>query len=384
VNKTHPRPQHVNNDNNISLPGLSSPGTGSCSLIAKAADGLTAKLRGVYSWLIGVREDGSVFKIPATARGNETYAYYQNARIQQIQESLKNKIRIEGNTTNALFITLTQKYNKNSIEEINKSWYNTKKALNKFKRKMRTLGMTDYVMTLEAHEAGGCHAHMATVFNRPLKTFIAREEKRRLVDIELLYKIKKAWSNALGYEMDEAFSDIVACSNNNLIGYIVKELKKTSSCEKAIKNIKAGRDTPADRKKVMAFYLADKHKMRLLYVSKGISADAEPEEGEPPDSDLITNVISEQAKTPRVLYTINVRRIDLLKLINNTEISPYTGTVDNGTKEYDALMDIFEERYKISKVLGNEKEIERIIAEHQERIMVKRNTKTIAQEAIDE
>jgi hypothetical protein len=337
----------------------------------------------VYHWITGIREDGSIFKIPATIRGNETYAYYQQRRIQQIQEYLKNKIKIANNTTNALFITLTQQYNKENIESIEKTWYNMKSALKKFKAKLRKTGMIDFVMTLEAHEAGGCHAHMIAIFKEKIKIHATKENKYRVNDIELVYKIKKAWANALNYDMESAFVDVMACGNNNLVGYITKELKKASSCEKAIKNVEKENDTPSDRKKILAFYLADKHKMRLLYVSKGICAE-EPKEDEIPEGDLINNVISEPQKGKRVLYTCMVKKSELLQAIKLEEISPYTGTVDNGSKEYDALMKIFDERYKIIDILNSKEETERVIAEHQERILTKKNTKKIAEEAIDE
>jgi hypothetical protein len=377
--------QIVNNDITTAKEGLSSSGTRFLgkNLLQQAIDYLIRKFRGVYHWITGIREDGSIFKVPATARGNQTYAFYQQARIKQIQEYLKKEIRIADNTTNALFITLTQKYEKEEIEKIGKTWYNTKLALRKFKTKLRKLGMKNYVMTIEAHEAGGCHAHMIAIFNDRIKIHATKENRYRMNDIELLYKIKKAWASSLGYDMDSAFVDIVACGNHNLIGYITKELKKASSCEKAIKNIEKENDTPSDRKKVLAFYFADKYKMRLLYVSKGICA-AEPEENVIPETDLINNVISESPKGKRVLYICVIKKSELLKRIEYSEISPYTGSVDEGTQEYDALMGIFEEKYKILEILSNKRETERVIAEHQERILTKKNTKKIAEKAIDE
>jgi hypothetical protein len=76
--------------------------------------------------------------------------------------------------------------------------------------------------------------------------------------------------------------------------------------------------------------------------------------------------------------------MELLKLIKYDEISPYTGNVDAITKEYEAVMRIFEERHGISKILGNEEETERVIAERKKRKEVKIQTKIIAQEAIYE
>jgi hypothetical protein len=341
------------------------------------------KFRNAHHWIVGCREDGEIFKIPATVRGNQTYAYYQTARILQIQETLKNKTKIADSTTNTLFITLTQRYNTNSTDEIDRTWINTKPALLKFKVRLRKLGMTDYAMTLEAHENGGCHAHMIAIFNNQIKMHATKGDKYRVNDIELVYRIKRAWADALGYNMDSAFVDVLACGNASLVGYITKELKKTSSCEKAMRNVEAGNDRPDDRKKLLAFYLADKHRMRLLYVSKGISAEPEPEEDETPEADLITNVITESQKAPKVLYTCLVTKSELLKLIKYNEISPYTGTVDPITREYEAMMGIFEERYGISKVLGNKEEVERVIRQRNERKIIKMQTKMIAQEAMN-
>jgi hypothetical protein len=361
----------------------SSPKTG--NLIRQAADTVKQKLRGAHHWIFGIREDKSVFKIPASVRGNQTYAYYQTARVLQIQESVKNKTKIADSATNTLFITLTQKYNPQSLNEIDRTWVNAKPAIKKFKERLRNLGMIDYAMTLEAHEAGGCHAHMIAIFDKQLKTHATKGKEYRVNDIELVYKIKKAWANALGYNMDSAFVDVLACGNSGLVGYITKELKKTASCEKALRNAEAGNDRPDDRKKILAFYFADRHRLRLLYVSKGIGAgvEPEPEEDEPPQADLITNVISQTPQGKRVLYTCTVTRAELLKMIKYEEISPYTGAVDAKTAEYEAIMRIFEKRYGISQVLNDKKEIEKVIMKREKIKNMKIQTKMIAQEAMN-
>jgi hypothetical protein len=206
----------------------------------------------------------------------------------------------------------------------------------------------------------------------------------------ILGEIKKAWANAMRCSLDCAFTDVIGCGDDELVGYVMKELKKASSCEKAVKQLERNEGTKeqkeAAQKKVLAFYHADKHKMRLLNVSRGIGAGGEPEEGEMPEADLIMNVIKEPPRTPQVLYTCIVTRGELLKMIKHEEISPYTGTVDPISKEYEVMMQIFEERYGISKVLGNKEELERVIAEQEkrkeERKIVKLKTKIIAQEAI--
>jgi hypothetical protein len=365
------------------IPELSSTSSAKTEkLIKQATDWMKWKFRNAHHWIFGVNEDKSVFKVPATVRGNQTYAYYQTARILQIQESVKNKTKIADSATNALFITLTQRYNNFNVELIDRTWINTKQGIKKFKSRLRKLGMIDYVMTIEAHEKGGCHAHMIAIFDKQIKMHATKGDKYRVNDIELVYKIKRAWADALGYDMDSAFVDILACGNGGLVNYITKELKKTASCEKAMRNVDANNDKPNDRKKILAFYFADRHRLRLLYVSKGISAGAEPEEGEPKDSEFITNVITDTPKSRRVLYTCLVRKAELLKLIKYDEISPYTGNVDAITKEYEAVMGIFEERYGISKVLKSKEETEKVIMQRSERKMIKLQTEIVAQEAI--
>jgi hypothetical protein len=367
-------------DNTTDILELSSPRP--TNLTQFAVDWLKWKFRNAFHWVFGVKEDKSMFKIPASVRGNNTYAYYQSARIVQIQDKLKSETKIENNTTNAMFITLTQRYDTNSIDGINKTWLKTKPALRKFKAKLRKMGMINYAMTLEAHENGGCHAHMIAIFKKAIKMHATKGDKYRINDIEIIYKVKKAWADALGYDMDSAYVDVLACGSDSLVGYITKELKKTASCEKSIKNVEVNKDTPNDRKKILAFYFAEKNKMRLLYVSKGICATEEPDENEVP-ADLITNVITESQKTSNVLYTCLITKAELLKMIKYEEISPYTGNVDQISKEYEAVMSILEERFRVSEVLGNKIETERIINERRERKMIKMQTKIIAQEAIN-
>jgi hypothetical protein len=377
-----------------------------CGLLAKAVTAMIGKLSRAHWWLTGVRTDGSVYKIPATVRGNNTYAYYQSTRIRQIQTYLTDNLRIKYHNTNAiatnaLFITLTQRYDTRDESSIEKTWTNAKAALKKFKMRMRRMGMTEYAMTLEAHANGGCHAHMIAMFGdrgfgihkclvrkRKWKHRHGKEYVYRLNDTGLLGKIKKAWADALRYSPDGAFVDVIGCGDSDLVDYITKELKKASSCETAIKLLQQNDGTiekeriEAAQKKVLAFYLADKLKMRLLHVSKGIEAGAEPEEGELPEADLIKNVISDQSERPQVLYSCIITRKELLKKIKHNEISPYTGTVDPETAEYTALMSIFEQLYGISRILKDKEECKKVIMAREERKNMKIQTKIIAKEAI--
>jgi hypothetical protein len=383
--------------------GLSSPGFPGQNILQQAMAWLIRKFRGVYQWIVGVREDGSIFKVPATVRGNQTYAYYQAVRLEKIQKKIDNITHIEFNQkkiyTNTALITFTQGYNPENAESINGTWEKTKNALIKFKRYLRKYGMTEYVMCLEAFESGACHGHITVIFNEKKEAFkyVGKDKKitYRFSDIDLIYRIKLAWAKALGRKMQEAQIDILACVDRKSVHYVTKELKKVNACEKALKKLekwkgrkpktKEEKKEIADsKKKVLAFYQADKNNMRLLYVSKGLGAGKEPDEGEMPENALVKNVISEPERVQRVLYTCVIKKSELLQAIKQEEISPYTGDVEKKTKEYDAIMRIFEERYKISTILGNEERIEEVIEEHRERKEIRGNTKLIAQEAIDE
>jgi hypothetical protein len=187
--------------------------------------------------------------------------------------------------------------------------------MKKFKRYLRKYGMIEYAMCLEAFETGACHGHITVIFGEKREAFqyIGKDGKEtyRFCDIDMVCKIKLAWAKALGRKMQDAQIDILACVNEKSLGYITKELKKANSCEKALKKLekwegkepktKEEKKEIADsKKKVLAFYQAEKHNMRLLYVSKGLGT-GEPEKDQEPEDALVTNLISEQEKRPSII-----------------------------------------------------------------------------------
>jgi hypothetical protein len=94
------------------------------------------------------------------------------------------------------------------------------------------------------------------------------------------------------------------------------------------------------------------------------------------------NVIIDTPEAPKVLYNCIVKRAELLELIKHREISPYTGTVDPETKEYEALMGIFDRKFRILEILKDKEAKEKVIMEREKQKTMKIQTKTIAQEAI--
>jgi hypothetical protein len=66
--------------------------------------------------------------------------------------------------------------------------------------------------------------------------------------------------------------------------------------------------------------------------------------------------------------------------MEESEISPNTDEVDRISKEYEVMIRIFEERYKLSKVLSRKEETERVIRERNEHKIVKVQTKILVRE----
>ena len=158
---------------------------------------LYAHFRRASTWCITEREDGKISKRPSTMRGNEVYAYYQAKRCEAIQDALDNEIIINDNNTNSLFITLTSQYNSRSVESVNQSWQNMRKALPRFANKIRRL-VTGYIITVEAHRLGGCHAHAQLLLRQPVEMYEDKKEVWRCADEELRQKIKSKWAKSLG------------------------------------------------------------------------------------------------------------------------------------------------------------------------------------------
>jgi hypothetical protein len=316
------------------------------SELAQAASKMQEKLRSSNIWLTRFYEDGTISKIPNSIRGNKTYAYYQNIRIAAIQEIISAGVQSTPETTNALFLTLTQQYNPSSVTSVRGTWESMQKALPKFKTRLRRLGMVKFVATLEAHAAGGCHCHLVGIFKSdlPVKEIGG---KRRLGSQDLLWKIKVSWAKSLGRTLDEAFIDVIA-ADEDAAGYVMKELKKVNSCEESLKRFSAGTATSDDAKRIFAFYFADKYRMRLLQTSRGLVVPAEPEEGTVPSSeetDLISNVIS------RTFIEVVVTKRQLFEHGLYYDISPYTGIVDRNSREYAVLLDIMANYYPDNELI---------------------------------
>jgi hypothetical protein len=337
----------------------------SAAPLADAVADLEYKFRNSYKWHFKWNGE-DLKKHPVSIRGNSTYAYYQNIRLEAIQKLLNNRIDIKPEiSTNALFITLTNQYDTHDQTSIEQTWPDMKKALPKFKARLRKLGMSEFVNTIESHESGGAHGHLVVIFSEQIPMFASTEwdgkkQQRvirwRIKDAKLREAIKLAWAKARKGTLDNSFVDITACHNTDIAGYITKELGKASSCEAALKRLKSntysqdenGRKQRAnDKKKIFLHYYSDKYRLRMLYVSKGLSTTEPDEETEPPTEPLQDNSayynINQVAPPP---MTMTITRHELLLYIKFKEISPYSGRVEPETPEYKAVLSILMKEWK--------------------------------------
>jgi hypothetical protein len=321
-------------------------------MLPEAVQYLYTHFRRAATWRITEHNDGELSKLPSTMRGNKVYAYYQSRRCDDIQDALNSIIDFDENTTNSLFITLTTQYKPRDSKSVERSWQAMRKALPTFAAKLRRL-IAGYVITVEAHRLGGCHAHAQIVLDRQVEMYEDEKGKYRCADERLRKKIKQKWADSLGVPVEQAHCDIQAVHDEQAAQYLLKELRKVDSCEEAVKRLKgktyAGeldqwllKKKIKDEKKVLAFYFAIKNKMRMLRTSKSLSVKNE-NENEKLEDDLI-NICnkSTDCDEPRVVRReIVLKRREIYKLFRDKDFRPYSGLVESEdeVKVYREMLD---------------------------------------------
>lgn len=287
---------------------------------------LFLRLRSANFFQFAKHQSGKLRRVPATLRGNKAYAWYQGERMDQIQAEIDKAAKIAGDHTNVLFLTLTHGYNPGNMDSIRESWNIVPERLTKFMRKLKTKWpIVHYVAVLEAHEGGGCHAHVVLVLRDPVKC--TRDEKGVLRCPDSYRDlVREIWTE----NIDLRGSDSAAVA-----GYLTKELGKVNHVEDAIRRARKGEDTPSDRKKMWAYYWADVLSLRLLRVSRSLPPAYETE-GQEADERL-DNTSNNSTDDP-VIQVITVTRSQVR---NWPWFQPWTGEVLPGTEEYEKIDEIF-------------------------------------------
>jgi hypothetical protein len=132
-----------------------------------------------------LKSDGTTGEFPAAKRGNSTYAWKTEKKMKNYRECFL----YEAIDRTILFITLTVPYGKTFLG-CRDSWQFVSEALSPFTKALKRLGMEKFLLTLEATRKGGCHVHLLTQWDKPLKT---RKVKNKffLADSKLSRKIRE-------------------------------------------------------------------------------------------------------------------------------------------------------------------------------------------------
>lgn len=357
----------------------SSPST---PILANAADFLMKKLRKAHSFCFVMDDAGEIRQVPSSIRGNASYAYFQSFRLNDLQKQLANRLISDGKTyTNTLFITNTLRYDPRDPADIDRVWTEGYEAIERYVRKLRKLGVVDYCLALEAFEGSGFHIHLVVILDRTVSMLkhISTKKKRRkltyrLTNLELLLSFKQAWADAVRKPLKEAQSDVQCCYSKGFAGYLVKELKKASSVESALKRYRQGKETSADVKKIIAFYMADKLRIRLLRVSRGLSSVKNLEVlNQLPDQNALvternnsTDLFEEEKRIP--IFSIILSRKELYQICDYKTFVPFTGKIDESFPQYQKIRDLFDERFGVSSLFEDTKRFKAFVEKKKHQI----------------
>lgn len=194
---------------------------------------------------------------PMATRGNKAYAARRQERIDELQYSVNQLVRIDGDRTNAFLITLTYS---------NPQYAPPQSDIKHCRRLLRKFGVSQGIFCIECHQSGAVHIHAVLIADE-MRKFYGRAEqdgKRRYRCNSMREIVRKAWTHG--------FVDVQAINDPHGAGqYVMKEIGKFSHIEDAVKKWKKGEElTKADRQRVHLFYFAIRHRRRTLSVSRGL------------------------------------------------------------------------------------------------------------------
>ena len=172
-------------------------------------------------------------------RGNSVYAYRQRRIIEHVIK------QFDTSGNKCLFITCTTKIDYTNYETVAKSYAAIKEEIPKFVRKLKKFCCVKHVYAVESYKQGGAHVHFLVEGAEELKV-VKHKGKSRLVDEELLNRIKSAWG--IGHV------DVLVASDNSATGYLAKELTKGANVEAAVYRLKAGKPQKNDVNRVWCFF----------------------------------------------------------------------------------------------------------------------------------
>jgi hypothetical protein len=258
-------------------------------------------------------ESGKKTKCQSSCRGNRTYAWLTQKRLDNAVREMHRK----GGTL--LMLTLTAHYDPQNLDDIFDSWRRMKYAWPTFLQWLRRHGFSSFYYALEAHELGGCHIHCVIRYDKKLESKIDKKDNTvykvfRLADKNFEQEIKNAWKRQfiVKTDVDIKFADAPGAS-----AYVSKDAGgENSHIEDALERSKRNWSIEGDKefqsrdiKKLWGFYNSSKAKPRLR--RWGFSNDLKIERYEEEKSiDPIVDYILIPHSIQKTFFINNIGNID--------------------------------------------------------------------------
>lgn len=149
-------------------------------------------------YLVFQDQDGRIFSVIASKRGNDVYTKKIDEKFKNLKNSkLASGISLYGNvqetTTDILFITLTESSRKNSVDE---AWKSIGKKYNRFRSAIiKKYGKVEFLRSFESHESGYPHIHVLIKFlDHRFDVFKYTDaEGKKMWLVKKNQKIKECW-----------------------------------------------------------------------------------------------------------------------------------------------------------------------------------------------
>lgn len=222
----------------------------------------------------------------APKRGNRAYDSRVRRRVWEIENRLKDITYIDEKKelSNLVHIVLTYPSDVESWERFSQD---TKRFLDSM-RKDKRIGMTDYIITLEATKKGVAHAHILMSTELPLKYVKTRRYNPqtrkstpygKIADSSFVEAIQSRW---------KYINSVEACYSTGASYYIFKYVVKGFSDVKRIyqKYKKGTWLTDKEYKKLIGLYSLVKYNKRAFRASRGYKRQLKPPEVQPLDPKL--------------------------------------------------------------------------------------------------
>lgn len=293
-------------------------------------------------------DDGSVKNVPMAKFGNLVYSYRQKIKALAYQAKLSPMLKIDVSQlkSTGIFLTAGTEYEKDNTTSTKNAHAKVKKQFPKLIRKLKKHGLIAHLEGFECHQHGGFHVHAVIVFDHSLKFFKDKKGVARHGTLKNL--IKEYW------EIGNV--DVKGVMSESASGYVLKELSKSGSCEKAIQRYEKGEPLlKNDANRIWLTWLVEQTKCRTFGHSENLSISeddlelAKSAEADRLDS-IKTNSTDEKPTSPKIIASLAFHALQIHRL---RWFIPWTGKVDPNSEMYRELWALCPaDKETIAKAMG--------------------------------